>query len=68
MTVTFSSGGTVTVRLMGGATRTAHWSVDASGRLVADLTGERATADAWIAGDRLTIALDGKGLTFTRAR
>jgi hypothetical protein len=68
MTVTFSASGTLTVQLMGGATRTAHWSVDASGKLVADLTGERATADAWIVGDRLTIALDGKGLTFTRAR
>jgi hypothetical protein len=52
--------------LHGRKTRDGLWSVDASGRLTADLTGEQATADAWIAGDRLTIVVDGTGLTFTR--
>jgi hypothetical protein len=66
MRVTFTAGGTVEIS-MAGTTRNGRWSVDASERLTADLTGEQATADAWIAQDRLTIVLDGRGLTFTRA-
>ena len=67
MSVTFSAGGRVTIDMIGGR-RDGHWSVDADGRLRADITGSEQTADAWVAGDRLTIAVDGRGLLFTRAR
>ena len=63
--VTFSQSGTVVVRMLTGE-RNGRWSVDAAGRLRADITGSEQTADAWIVGDRLTIAADGTGLTFTR--
>jgi len=67
MSVTFSSGGRLTIQLPG-ETREARWSVDRDGRLSADIsgTGGRETADAWVAGSQLTINLDGQTVTFTR--
>jgi hypothetical protein len=67
MTVTFSGDGRVsaTVRLLG-TRREGHWSVHGGDRLRADITGQMATAEAWVAGNRLTIAAEGGGLTFTR--
>jgi hypothetical protein len=32
----------------------------------ADITGRQETADAWVAGNQLTIAAEGAGLTLTR--
>jgi hypothetical protein len=66
MTVTFSADGTATLTTLLGAARRGRWSVDVHGRLVTDATGETATAEAWIAGDRLTIAMAQEKLTFTR--
>ncbi len=65
MTVTFTAAGTVTTNVLG-VKRDGHWSVDGAGRLCADITGKAGAADAWVAGDRLTIAVAGEGLTFTR--
>jgi hypothetical protein len=65
MTVTFSPDGCVTTRMLGGK-RDGHWSIDPAGRLRSDVIGQPATADAWIAGDQLTISADGVGMTFTR--
>jgi hypothetical protein len=65
MKVTFSADGRVTTHMMG-RERTGHWSVDATGRLRADITGREETADAWVAGDQLTITAEAGGLTFTR--
>jgi hypothetical protein len=65
MKVTFSARGGVTMHMLGGE-RAGHWSVDAGGRLRSDITGREETADAWIAGNQLTIAAEGDGLTFTR--
>jgi hypothetical protein len=66
MTVTFSADGAVTATVLGRAQR-GRWSVDAAGRLHADVTGQTQAADAWVADDTLSIAADGNGLTFTRA-
>jgi hypothetical protein len=65
MTVTFSPDGHVMAEMMG-RNQQGHWSVDGSGHLRADVMGQAQVADAWIAGDRLTIVADGQGLTFTR--
>jgi hypothetical protein len=65
MKVTFTADGRVSTH-MPGATRTGRWSVDASGRLRSDITGREETADAWVAGDRLTIATEAGALTLTR--
>ena len=66
-TVTFSADGRVTMTPhMLGAKRDGRWSVDGTGRLRADITGGHETADAWVAGNQLTITVEGEGLTFTR--
>ena len=65
ITVTFSSDGTVTTRMLRGEMR-GRWSVDDAGRLNADIAGQRQAAEAWVEGDQLTIAAEGEGLTFTR--
>jgi len=67
VSVTFESAGTVTITMPGGRTRSGQWSVDASGRLVTDVTGTMGAAQAWVAGDRLSIEIEGDGLTLVRA-
>lgn len=66
MTVAFDRNGTVTATLFGGMERHGQWSVDGAGRLIADVTGQREAAEAWIVGNELTIATDGGVLQFTR--
>jgi len=65
MTVAFLADGSVKADMLG---RHEHgrWSVDSNGRLRADVMGQQQAAEAWVAGDRLTISADGQGLTFTR--
>ena len=64
LTVTFSPDGTVTTRMLQGEMH-GRWSVE-GGRLHADIAGRQQSADAWVTGDQLTIALEGEGLTLTR--
>jgi len=64
--VTFAENGTATVTTILGATRTGRWSVDA-GRLLTDVTGTMETTAAALDGDHLTIQLEGRSITFTRA-
>ncbi|HEY1305677.1 MAG TPA: hypothetical protein VGF24_19115 [Vicinamibacterales bacterium] len=63
--VTFLADGRVTARIPGNP-REGHWSVDGAGRLHVDLFPGESAADAWIAGDTLTIAAEGDVLTFRR--
>ncbi|HTJ23876.1 MAG TPA: hypothetical protein VL383_15840 [Gemmatimonadaceae bacterium] len=65
VTVAFLADGSVTADMLGRRER-GRWSVDASGRLRAGVMGQEQAAEAWIAGDRLTISADGQGLTFAR--
>lgn len=65
MTVAFLADGSVTADMLGRRER-GRWSVDSSGRLRADVMGQQQAAEAWIAGDRLTISAEGQDLTFTR--
>jgi hypothetical protein len=68
VTLTFNADGTATALVaMSGMQRSGHWSVDAQGRLLADVMGKRDAADAWVAGDQLTISQSGAGMTFKRA-
>jgi hypothetical protein len=59
--------GTATVTTMAGSTEAGHWSVDGHGRLLTDVTGKMEPTDAVLDGGRLTIQLEGRRLTFTRA-
>ncbi len=65
LTVTFSSDGAITTHMLHGEMR-GRWSVDDRGHLHADIAGREQAAEAWIAGNQLTIAIEGSGLTFTR--
>jgi hypothetical protein len=67
VSVTFVEDGTATVTTMMGATQAGHWSVDGHGRLLTDVTGTMEPTDAAIDDSRLTIQLEGRRLTFTRA-
>jgi hypothetical protein len=67
MDLTFVADGSVTTSILG-TKQNGRWSVDRDGRLSADVAGRRGTVDAWVAGDQLTINLDGSGMTFSRAR
>jgi hypothetical protein len=67
VTVTLADDGTATVMTITGASRAGHWSLDAQGRLLTDATGTMEPTDAALDGDRLTIQLEGRRLTLTRA-
>ena len=66
-TVTLAEDGTATITTITGATQAGHWSVDGRGRLLTDATGTMEPMDAALDDDRLTIQLEGRRLTLTRA-
>jgi hypothetical protein len=70
MSVTFAPDGTLTAdmpAMPAGGHRSGHWSVDASGHLVADIMGGHPMpTDAWVSGDQLTINLAENALTLQR--
>jgi len=66
MDVVFSADGTVSASTFG-MQRKGRWSIDHAGRLLTDITGFEGSADAWVAGNELSIALEENGMTFTRA-
>jgi hypothetical protein len=66
-TITLAEDGMATVTTITGASQAGHWSVDSQGRLLSDVTGTMEPTDAALDGDRLTIQLEGRRLTFTRA-
>ncbi len=67
MTVTLAEDGTATVTTMAGATQAGHWSVDGQGRLLTDVTGTMEPTDAALDDGRLTIQIEDRHLTFSRA-
>lgn len=67
MKLVFAADGTASATMPGGIERTGHWSVDAGGRLVADVAGSAQPVDAWIVSDRLTVAMGGTGIALERA-
>ena len=68
VTLTFKADGTASaVTAMRGREQSGRWSVDGKGMLVADVMGKQDAAEAWIAGDVLTISQRGEAMTFKRA-
>ncbi len=65
--LTFAPDGTATVRPPMGQELHGRWSVDASGHLRLDAMGGARSGDAWVAGDALTLDIDGTAYTFHRA-
>jgi hypothetical protein len=66
MTVTLRADGTAEVELPGGKRQTGDWSLDASGRLHSEALGNETGAQVHLAGNRLTVSMNGMGLTFDR--
>ena len=67
VTVTLAENGTATLRTMAGSTQAGHWAVDSRGRLLTDVTGTMEPTDAALDDGRLTIQLEGRRVTFSRA-
>jgi hypothetical protein len=67
MSVTFMPDGTMVASFIGGQKRQGRWSIGPDGKLHADATGSAGAADAWIAGDTLTISQQGGSAAFHRA-
>ena len=67
MSVTFMPDGTMVATFLGGQQRQGHWSIGPDGKLTADATGSGGAADAWIAGDTLTISQRSGSAAFQRA-
>lgn len=63
--VTFSEDGRATVRTFGGD-KDGRWSVDTDGKLRAAIMGREQSVDAWVAGETLTIVMDGQAIALTR--
>jgi hypothetical protein len=71
VSVTFTPDGTMVATIMGSMKRQGRWSIGADGKLHADIAdiagpGRNGMADAWIAGDTLTISQEGGAAAFHR--
>jgi hypothetical protein len=62
---TFTADGRVTASVMGRHS-TGEWSVDAQGRLHAEIAGRAEVADASVSGNELRISLTGRVVTLAR--
>jgi hypothetical protein len=67
ITLVFGGDGSLNIVTMGGRSRLGQWSVDGSGKLVSDAAGGREAADAWVAGNELTISMSGEAMKFEKA-
>ena len=67
VSMTFMPDGTMVATFPGGHQRQGRWSIGADGKLHADATGSAGAADAWIAGDTLTISQESGAASFHRA-
>jgi hypothetical protein len=66
LSVSFHADGTLTGRLANGVEQQGRWSVDSDGRLRADVMGASQVAQASVAGDELSLAIDGRWLKLRR--
>jgi hypothetical protein len=65
LTVTFCADGSVTAQGVGRGGR-GRWSVDSEGQLHAELDGRTLTARAWVTGDSLVVAAEGRSFALSR--
>jgi hypothetical protein len=66
LSISIRNDGTLTATMASGATSSGRWSVDASGRVVTDVMGAALAIDASIAGDVLTLVINGRTLNLRR--
>ncbi len=66
LSISIRDDGTLTATLASGPASSGRWSVDAAGRVVTDVLGAAQVIDASIAGDVLTLVLNGRTLNLRR--
>jgi hypothetical protein len=66
LNVTFSPDGTATGTVASGTSLTGRWSVGGDGKLRLDGMGQDMVADAWVAGDALTLEMGGERMSLRR--
>ncbi len=66
MQMSFMPDGSMVATLPGGRQQQGSWSIGPDGKLHANAMGKDQATEAWVAGDTLTIAEDGRGLPFHR--
>jgi len=68
LSISVRADGTLTATMDPGAVHAGRWSVDPAGRVVTDVMGASMAIDASIAGDVLTLVIDGEALNLRRSR
>ncbi len=67
MAWTFAADGTATGTMPNGRSQQGRWSIDGDGKLRMTGLGAEQDAQAWVAGDTLTVSLGGRAMSFQRA-
>jgi hypothetical protein len=67
LSISVRGDGTLTATMAGSAAQQGHWSVDSAGRLATDVMGAPLSIDASVAGDELTLVINGQGLKLRRS-
>jgi hypothetical protein len=67
LSISIRADGTFNATMGAGAAQAGRWSVDPAGRVVTDVMGESMAIDASVAGDVLTLVIDGQALSPRRS-
>ena len=67
LSISVRADGTLTATMGAGAPQPGHWSVDPAGRVVTDVMGASMAIDASVAGDVLTLVINGQALNLRRS-
>jgi len=67
LSISVRGDGTLSATMAGSAAQQGHWSVDSAGRLATDVMGAPLAIDASVAGDELTLVINGQGLKLRRS-
>ncbi len=67
LSISVRGDGTLTATMAGRAAQQGHWSVDSAGRMATDVMGAPLDLDAFVAGDELTLFINGQGLKLRRS-
>jgi hypothetical protein len=67
LSISIRADGTLDATMGAGAAQAGRWSVDPAGRVVTDVMGESMAIDASVAGDVLTLVIDGQALSLRRS-
>jgi hypothetical protein len=67
LSISVRADGTLTTTMNTGVVQAGRWSVDPAERVVTDVMGASLAIDVSVAGDVLTLIIDGRALNFRRS-